>query len=381
MMAAFLWRSRPGTLCRGVLPWLLTLFGLLAPWPAVWAQSVAFINPGRSDETYWTSVSVVMRDAARSLGMALEIHYAERDHLRPLEIAREIAERPRAQRPDFVVFTNDYSVAPGVLRTLETAGIHSFMAFSGVPASLRNQTGLPRERYRYWLGSLEPRAEDAGYLTAKALIVAARASRKGMGHDGRLHMLAIAGDRSTPSSVDRNAGMRRAIAEAGDVVLSQEVYGEWRRDRAAQQARVLFQRYPEVRLVWAGNDEMAFGAMDAWRERGGVPGSDAFFSGINSSPAAMAARRSGEISALAGGHQLAGAWSLVLLYDYAHGQDFASEGLELVRPMFALLDASLIERYEQKIGTRQTALDFRRYSKVHNPRLTRYTFELERLLR
>ena len=76
-------------------------------------------------------------------------------------------------------------------------------------------------------------------------------------------MVAIAGDRSTPSSVERNAGMRRAAAEASDVVLQQEVFGEWRRERAEQQAAVLFQRYPEVRLVWAGNDRDGL-----WRHAG-----------------------------------------------------------------------------------------------------------------
>ncbi len=355
--------------------------GLLAQPPAACAQSVVFINPGRSDERYWTTVSDAMHDAARSLGMQLEVRYAQRDHLRPIEIARQIAALPKARRPRYVVFTNDYSVAPEILRTLEAAGIDSFMAFSGVPESLRGQTGVARERYRHWLGSLEPGAEEAGYQTAKALIAAARASGVARAGDGRLHMAAIAGDRSTPSSVERNAGMRRAVAEAPDVVLHQEVFGDWRRERAAQQAAVLFQRYPQLRLVWAGNDEMAFGAMQAWRERGGMPGRDAFFSAINSSAAAMTALRSGELSALAGGHFLTGAWALVMLYDHAHGSDFSSEGLEQIRPMFALLDSTQIDRYEQRISAPLAPLDFRRYSKHLNPGLRRYGFELRHLLR
>ena len=44
--------------------------------------------------------------------------------------------------------------------------------------------------------------------------------------------------------------------------------------------------------------------------------------------------RTGELSALAGGHFMAGAWALVMLYDYAHGVDFASEGLELRTSIF-----------------------------------------------
>ncbi|WP_313237712.1 ABC transporter substrate-binding protein [Delftia acidovorans] len=363
------------------MTYMAWVMGVLAQSAAAAAQSVVFINPGRSDERYWTTVSEAMQDAASSLGMQLQVRYAQRDHLRPIEIARQIAALPKAQRPRYVMFTNDYSVAPEILRTLEAAGIDSFMAFSGVPETLRGQTGVARERYRHWLGSLEPGAEEAGYLTAKSLFAAARASGQARAADGRLHMVAIAGDRSTPSSVERNAGMRRAAAEASDVVLQQEVFGEWRRERAEQQAAVLFQRYPEVRLVWAGNDEMAFGAMQAWRARGGLPGRDAFFSAINSSAAAMTALRTGELSALAGGHFLTGAWALVMLYDHAHGTDFASEGLEQVRPMFTLLDKSQIDRYEHRISAPLAPLDFRSYSKHLNPRLRRYGFELKHLLR
>src|SRR6516165_9449630 len=114
-------------------------------------------------------------------------------------------------------------------------------------------------------------AEDAGYLTARALIERGK-KEKAFGPDGKLHMLAIAGDRSTPSSINRNLGMHRAVAEAPMVVLEEEVYAAWARENAAQQAESLYRRYPDVKLVWAGNDLMAFGAMAAWEKRGGKAG-------------------------------------------------------------------------------------------------------------
>jgi ABC-type sugar transport system substrate-binding protein len=64
------------------------------------------------------------------------------------------------------------------------------------------------------------------------------------GADGRLHMLAIAGDRSTPASLKRNEGMRRAVAEAKDVVVDQEVYAEWSRAKAQEQSEWLFSATP-----------------------------------------------------------------------------------------------------------------------------------------
>ena len=77
---------------------------------------------------------------------------------------------------------------------------------------------------------------------------------------------------------------------------------------------------------------------------------------------------------------MTGAWTVVMLYDYAHGRDFSDEGLEMDRPLFALFDARLAERY-LGFGEDFTKLDFRRNSKVLNNGLKRYDFEFGQLLR
>ena len=351
---------------------------LLAPLPLL-AQSIVFINPGKSNETYWVTAARAMEAAAASLGMKLETRYAERDHLRTIEFARQIAASPAGSRPDFVILTNDNGTGPEMLKALDGAGIKTFLAFSSIPLADRAGVGGPRERYKGWLGSLEPHAEDAGYLTAKALIASARKA-DAKAADGKLHLIALAGDRTTPSSIRRNEGMQKAVAEAGDVVLDQMVYAAWSREKAAEQGEWLFQRFPAARLVWAGNDVMAFGAMQALEKQGRQPGRDAWFSGVNTSKEAMEAVKSGRLAALAGGHYVAGAWAVVMLYDYAHGRDFADEGLELDRPMFALFDPALAERY-LAFGEDFSRVDFRRQSKVLNKSLRKYNFEFGQLLR
>lgn len=346
------------------------------------AQSVVFLNPGKSDEAYWRSSADAMQKAADSLGMQLRVLYAQRNRLEPVAMAKRLAHLPQRERPDYVVFSNDYSTAPSILKALDGSGIQAFMAFSGIQDDLRSQVGVPRGQFPFWLGSLEPNAEDAGYLTAQALIQRALKTPALRDAQGKLQMVAIAGDRSTPASTARNQGMRKAVREMqGTVVLRQEVYGEWRQDKARDQARVLFQRYPEVRLIWAGNDLMAFGAMEAWRQQGGVPGSDALFSGINTSQQALDGLRKGQLTALAGGHFMAGAWAMVMLYDHYHGVDFLDEGLELQRNMFQLFDARTSQQLEQHFAQTEVTLDFRAFSKHRNPQLRRYQFELAQLLR
>jgi len=347
---------------------------------AAWPQSIVFINPGKSDEVYWVTAAHAMQSAARDLGMKLEVLYAERDHTRPIEFAREVASRPAGRRPDFAILSNDYATGAEMLKVLDAAGIKTFFAFSTIPVAERSATGLPRGKYKGWLGSLEPHAEDAGYLTARALIAKARNAGARAG-DGRLHMIAIAGDRTTPSSIRRNEGMQRAVAEAGDTVVDQVVYAGWARDKAAEQGEWLFARYPEAKLVWAGNDLMAFGAMEAYEKRGGVPGQGAFFSGVNTSKEAMDALRDGKLTALAGGHFICGAWAVVMLYDYSHGRDFRDEGLELDRPMFTNFDAKSAAAFLERYGEDFDRVGFRRFSKALNPKVKRYDFDFGQLLR
>lgn len=358
---------------------LLTFLLLLLMAGSSFAQRVAFINPGKSDEAFWLASAQAMQSAANSLGQTLEVHYAQREHLRVFDIARALVARPAAERPDYVVFSNDYGTGPELLRLFDGSGIRVFMAYSKPSDEQLAQMGGPREKYTSWIGSLEPRAQDAGYLTAKALIARGRAA-KAVGTDGKLHLLAIAGDRSTPSSVRRNEGMHRAVQEAGDVVLDQEVHAGWSREKAAEQAEVLYARHPQARLVWAGNDLMAFGAMAALEKQGGTPGRNLWFSGVNTSTEAMEAIKSGRLATLAGGHFINGAWAMVLIHDHFKGRDFRDEGLMLERSMFALFDARLADVFLSRFGQGYERIDFRRYSKVHNPRLRRYEFGFAQLL-
>jgi ABC-type sugar transport system substrate-binding protein len=343
------------------------------------AQSVAFINPGTSDELYWLTATQAMQAAAHSLGMTFEVQYAEREPMRTFTIAREMVARPVGKRPEYIVITDDAAVADQLLKIIDAAGVKSFLAYSSIPKDQRVGIGPPRSKYKGWLGSLEPRAEDAGYLTAHSLIERGR-KEEAFGRDGKLHMLAIAGDRSTSSSTKRNAGMHRAVAEDPGVVLDQEAYAAWARENAATQADQLYRIHPDAKLVWAGNDLMAFGAMAAWEKRGGTPGVDAWFSGINTSIEALEAIKMGRLASLAGGHFITGAWALVMIYDYDHGRDFIDEGLELQQSMFAEFTPRLADRYIERFRHGFDGIDFSPYSKVKNPKLKRYNFGFVQLL-
>jgi hypothetical protein len=67
---------------RAAAGWLAACLAVLLCGAGARAQSVAFINPGKSNEIYWMTVTQGMQAAARSLGMTFEVQYAEREPLR-----------------------------------------------------------------------------------------------------------------------------------------------------------------------------------------------------------------------------------------------------------------------------------------------------------
>lgn len=354
-----------------MIRWVLGLLAILN-WGAVWAQesplSVVFLNPGHADERFWADYSRFMRDAAGDLGMELQVVYGERDTARILRNARRVLEQD--ELPDYLIFVNEHFTGPEILRLFDGSGVRLFALHSTLTAEQQALAGGSRERYGNWLGSLVPNDEEAGYLMGRALIALAG--------DEQTQMLAFSGIKQTPSATLRLEGLRRALREAPQVQLRQELYGEWRQQRAYDQARVLLPRYPQVSLIWSANDEMAFGVMQAAQELG----RRLRYSALNNSPRVFRARIDGRIDVLASGHFLLGGCALVMLRDHAKGLDFAQRGgKDQVVSLLRLIDERQAARLLQLLERPDIGLDFRRFSANRQPQMSRYACSIDPLLR
>ncbi|KAE9646053.1 ABC transporter substrate-binding protein [Pseudomonas sp. PB106] len=336
------------------------------------AESVLFLNPGSTEEAFWISYSQFMQAAARDLGIDLQILYSHRQPELTLAQAKLALQGPN--RPDYLVFVNEKYVAPQIFRLAHDSGVKLFMVNAALTA---NQQALLGDRPDL-VGSLVTNDEEGGYLMMKELIRLHRPPAKGE----QIELLAFSGLKITPSAQLREQGMQRALAEHPQVRLRQLVYGGWTQQRAYEQARQLFSRYPNVSLVWSANDEMAFGAMRAYAETGKMPGKDALFSAVNTSPAALQAMIDGRLSALIGGHFTLGGWALVEVHDHAMGVDLAQQGgRDRQIPLLQLVDKSHAREMLAMGASPSYGVSFRKLSAKGRPASYRYPFTLQTLMR
>ena len=84
-------------------------------------------------------------------------------------------------------------------------------------------------------------------------------------------VLEIQGRAGSPPVLDRSLGFREAVADAPNVRIVDTIIADWLRDKAEDEVGRWFSTHPEVDVVFAQNDAMAYGAFRA-AERLGIRG-------------------------------------------------------------------------------------------------------------
>ncbi|MHC5907510.1 LacI family DNA-binding transcriptional regulator [Streptomyces sp. S6] len=107
---------------------------------------------------------------------------------------------------------------------------------------------------------------------------------------GRRHVGVVTGPLDTPGGVERLAGYREVLAEAGIAYDERLVVsGDYSRASGAAGARALLERVPDVDAVFVASDLMAQGVLTALREAGRRVPQDVAVGGFDDSPAAVSA--------------------------------------------------------------------------------------------
>ncbi|OJH41216.1 ABC transporter substrate-binding protein [Cystobacter ferrugineus] len=358
---------------------LLLLLGAAPSVPAAPERArmrVVFLNALGTGSGFSRQFRGAMHAAAHDLDIELVVLDVGHWPGEILEQARQAVSGP--DKPDYLIVSIHRGIGARVLELAERAHVPVFVVNSGLALEDRARVGGPREHFAGWVGQMLPDDVGAGDWLVRLLVDAARA--RGLSSpDGRVRLIAIEGQLGDTSARQRHMGLRQALSGAKDVELLQGVTASWRREEGQRKTSLLLRRYPELEAVWAANDDLAMGAVQALEEAGRRPGGDVVVGGIDWTPEALEAVREGRLVTSLGGHFLEGAWALVLLYDHHRGRDFASERIDWRTEFLPATRASAAGYLEVLARPDWEAFDFRAFSKAANPRLKHYDFSLETL--
>ena len=357
----------------GRLLWPAVMFG--APARSQPRPRVVFLNPGepieRGTGPYWRMVAQYMEAAAASLGLQLEVLWAERDHLLMQRQAEQVAQRSEA--PDYVVIVNEKMAGLQMLKTLARSPARVMVMHNDLTAEQRQEIGNERGSIGNWIGTATTDAARGGYLLMKEL-------QRQLG-TREARVVGLSGDRSTPVSAEREQGVEACIAEQRRGRTLQVVHGDWSYADGEQKTRVLLARYPDLNVIWASNDSMALGALRVVQERK----ARVLVGGMGGWGDALVSVAGGGLAATAAGDYLIGAWTAVLLHDYHHGLDFARQGgVAQKLDYLYVVNRDNVAQYDRAVFQRGGRLDFTAHSIAANPRRRQaagYSFSLEDLMR
>lgn len=336
---------------------------------------VVFANPGGKGDAFFQLMTDFMQVAADDLGFELDVYYGDRNHVLIDENVEAIFKR--RPLPDYIIGMNARGSGERLLQLAEFAGVKTVFVNQSFLGEARDRMGYPGERFKLWLFEFLPNDVHSGYLLAKTLID--EALERGLtDSDGMVNVLAISGHETSAASILREEGLKQAVAENAKVRLRQVVHAGWKRDRAREQAKGLLERYPETTVIWSASDKMALGACEGVRESGRKPGTHILTGGVDWANLALNMVENGDFTVTVGGHFMDGAWALVMLYDLIHGS-------ELPRPeksTFSSITRDNIGSYRSNFNTGNWhKIDFTRFSKHANPKLERYEFGLDAVLK
>lgn len=334
--------------------------------------NVAFVSATTPQNPFWHNYITYMKIACENLGMNFNVYYANENHIQLEPIVESIIKNK--PKPDVIVFLDSKRAAQSVIKTANQAKIPVFLVNTSLDEVETKDLGKPREKYKYWIGQMQPDDKTAGYLVAKTLF------NKFPDKSKKYHVIGINGNVASDVTKLRLEGLQKAVAESNNIILDQVVYGNWLPATAKYKFVELKKRYPNAKIVWTAGDGMAMGVVQGAKDLKLKPGRDIVTGGIDWLPDALKMVKDKEIDVSVGGHFIEGGWVAVLLYDYFNGKDFASEKVTWKTQMRPITSTN-VDYYEQKLDQKNwKKINFRKFSKKYNPKIKNYDFRMQNIL-
>lgn len=335
------------------------------------SPSIVFLNPGepvdRGKGMFWPLTARLMGVAAKTFGMELEVLYAERDHLLMLRQAESLSQR--TVLPDYIIMVNEKQTAPQMLQMFNGTSTKILLIHNDLTLEQRQEFGNEREQMSHWIGTATTDEERGTYRMMEELYSQLGSSEP--------QVIGITGTRGTPVSLERAQGVSDYMAQSGRGQQLQLAYSNWGSEDAESKTDVLLSRYPQTNIIWAANFSMALGALRAVKAQGAqvLVGSTAV------APDTMSEMNQEGMTVSLGSHFFIGAWAMVLLNDYHHGNDFKARGGARQRlDYLSVINADNASRYYQVVYEEADSIDFSIFSKHLHPTPGNYSFSLTQLM-
>lgn len=212
-----------------------------------------------------------------------------------------------------VVFSIDPNEAPdavAIANILEAAGVY-FVTWWNKPEDVSVMD------YPHWVSHITFDNVASGYRTAVELFKSFETPFEG-------EIVAIQGMLANTPAIERFQGLQLALQEYPGVKLLDAQPADWQRALGFTVASNMLVAHPNIDGIWAANDDMAMGALEALRARGLV--GKVKVSGVDAIPEMIDAIRRGEaVATVASDAMWQGGIGLSLAVQAARGEiDVAS---------------------------------------------------------
>ncbi len=139
--------------------------------------------------------------------------------------------------------------------------------------------------------------------------------------DGTEVIVELEGTTGSSPANDRKKGFDNVIAAQAGMTIVASQSGDFARDKGRQVMETLLQAHPDVTVVYAHNDEMAIGAIQALEAAGRMPGSDITIVSIDGTRDALQAIIDGKLGVSVESSPFFGPIACTTMRAYAAGED------------------------------------------------------------
>jgi ribose transport system substrate-binding protein len=190
---------------------------------------------------------------AKLMGLSADVLSSEPAPGKQLADVKAAIARTGGYAVFFIVFVNAAD-AVSIARTLEQAGVY-WVSGGAKPPDLKAWD------YPHWVAHIAYDGFAAGSFTALQLITTFKTPAQGK-------ILALQGRMDDTANAERWQGLQKVLTDNPGIQLVQSDAAQGDRTRAHDSVRAMLEAHMDVDGVWAEDDEMAMGAIQALKEAG-----------------------------------------------------------------------------------------------------------------